>query len=123
MLPYLYPLVPSSWIMLKKMKETKSHHSNVKVKAKLLSRVRLFVTLWTVAHQTPPSMGFSRQEYWSGLPFPSPGDLLEPGMEPESLELQADALPSESPGKPIRTYTCSINRNCCNQAGPYRAFQ
>ena len=88
MLPYLYPLVPSSWIMLKKMKETKLHHSNVKVKAKLLSRVRLFVTLWTEAHHTPPSMGFSRQEYWSGLPFPSPGDLPEPGMEPKSLELQ-----------------------------------
>ena len=48
----------------------------------MLSRVRLFVTLWTVAHQAPLSMGFSRQEYWSGLPFPPPGDLPEPGMEP-----------------------------------------
>ena len=45
----------------------------VKVKVKLLSRVRLFATLWTVTHQAPPSMGFSRQEYWSGVPFPSPG--------------------------------------------------
>ena len=47
-----------------------------------LSRVRLFVTPWTVAYQVPPSMGFSRQEYWSGLPFPSPGDLPNPGIEP-----------------------------------------
>ena len=49
---------------------------------KLLSRVRLFATPWTAAHQAPPSMGFSKQEYWSGLPFPSPGDLSDPGIEP-----------------------------------------
>ena len=70
------------------------------VKVKSLSRVRLFVTPWTVAHQPPPSMGFSRQEYWSGLLFPSPGNLPNPGIEPRSLELQADALTSEPPGKP-----------------------
>ena len=52
---------------------------------KSLSRVRLFVTPWTVAHQAPPSMEFSRQEYLSGLPFPSPGDLPDPGIEPGSL--------------------------------------
>jgi len=69
------------------------------VKVKSLSRVRLFATLWTVAHQAPPSMGFSRQEYWSGLPFPSPGDLPDPGIEPRSSALQADALTSETPGK------------------------
>ena len=57
------------------------------------------MTLWTVAHQAPPSMGFSRQEYWSGLPFPSPGDLPDPGMEPRSPALQADALTSEPAGK------------------------
>ena len=62
------------------------------------SRVRLFATLWAVAHQAPLSMGFSRQEYWSGLPFSSPGDLLDPGIEPGSPALQADALPSEPPG-------------------------
>ena len=50
-----------------------------------LSHVRLFVTLWTVAHQAPLSMGFSRQEYWSGLPYPPPGDLPYPGTEPRSL--------------------------------------
>ena len=56
-------------------------------------------TPWTVAHQAPPSMGFSRQEYCSGLPSPSPGDLLNPGIEPRSPALQADALTSEPPGK------------------------
>ena len=73
------------------------------LKVKSLSRVRLFVTPWTVAYQAPPSMGFSRQECWSGLPFPSPGDLPDPGIEPGSPALQADALPSEPPGKPIVT--------------------
>ena len=58
-----------------------------KVKVKLLSCLWLFATLWTVAHQAPPSMGFSRQEYWSGLPFPSPGDLPNPGIEPGSPAL------------------------------------
>ena len=69
------------------------------VKVKLLSRVRLFATPWTVAHQSPQSMEFFRQEYWSGLPFPSPEDLPNPGIEPGSPALQADALPSEPPGK------------------------
>ena len=64
---------------------------------KLLSRVWLFVTSWTVAHQASQSMEFSRQEYWSGLPFPSPGDLPDPGIKPGSPALQADALPSEPP--------------------------
>ena len=64
---------------------------------KSLSRVQLFATPWTVAHQAPPSMGFSRQEYWSGLPFPSPEDLPNPGIEPRSPALRADALTSEPP--------------------------
>ena len=54
---------------------------------------------WTAAHQAPPSMGFSRQEYWSGVPFPSPGDRPDPGIEPRAPALQADALPSEPPRK------------------------
>ena len=58
---------------------------------------------WTIAHQAPPSMGFSRQEYWSGLPFPSPGDLPDPGIEPRSPTLQADALTSAPPGNPLNT--------------------
>ena len=70
-----------------------------KVKVKSLSCVWLFATLWTVAHQAPPSMGFCRQEYWSGLPFPSPGDLPDPGIEPRSPTLHADALTSEPWGK------------------------
>ena len=55
------------------------------MRAKSLSHVRLFVTLWTVVHQAPLSTGFSRQEYWQGLPFPSPGDLPNPGLEATSL--------------------------------------
>ena len=73
--------------------------ATVKVKVKSLSRVRLFAIPWTVAHQTPPSMGFSRQEYWSGLPFPSPGGLPNPGIEPRSSALQADSFPAE-PAEP-----------------------
>ena len=71
------------------------------MKVKSLSHVQLFVTPWTVAYQDPPSMGLSRQEYWSGLPFPSPGDLPDPGIEPRSPTFQADALTSEPPGKPL----------------------
>ena len=68
---------------------------------KLLSRVRLFAIPWTVACQAPPSMGFSRQEYWSGLPFPSPGDLPDPEIESGSPALQADqTLLSKPPGNP-----------------------
>ena len=62
--------------------------------------VRLFATPWTVAYQAPPSMGFSRQEYWSGLPFPSPRDLPNPGFKPRCPAFQADALTSEPPGGP-----------------------
>ena len=64
---------------------------------------------WTVAYQVSLSMGFSRQEYWSGLPFPSPGDLPDPGIEPRSPELQADALTSEPPGNAFWM--------CANQTG------
>ena len=73
-----------------------------KVKVKSLSRVRLSATPWTVAYQAPPSMELSKQVYWSGLPFPSPGDLPDPEIESRSPALQADALPSEPPGKPVR---------------------
>ena len=69
-------------------------------KVKLLSCVRFFATPWTVAYQAPLSMEFFRHEYWSGLPFPSPEDLPDPGIKPRFPKLQADALPSEPPGKP-----------------------
>ena len=77
------------------------HHLSefAQVKVKLLSCSWLFATPWTVAYQAPPSIGFSRQEYWSGLPFPSPGDLPNPGIKPGSPALQTDALPSEPSGK------------------------
>ena len=78
--------------------------------AKSLSRVRLFATPWTVAYQAPSSIGFSRQEYWSGLPFPSPGDLPDPGIEPGSPALRADALPSEPPGKSEKLTFYEINK-------------
>ena len=71
-------------------------------KVKSLSPVQLFVTPWTVAYQATPSMGFSRQEYQRGLPFPSPGDLPDPGIKPRFPSLQADTLFSEPPGKPQR---------------------
>ena len=68
-------------------------------KLESLSCVRLFATPWTAAHQAPLSMGFSREEYWSGLPFPSPGDLPDPGIKPRSPALRAETLTSEPPGK------------------------
>ena len=61
----------------------------------LISRVQIFVTTWTVARQSPLSMGFPRQEYWNGLPFTPPGDLPDPGIETVSPALQADSLSSE----------------------------
>ena len=72
---------------------------------KSLSRAQLFATPWTAAHQAPQSIEFSRQEYWSGLPFSSPGDLPNPGIEPRPPALQAEALLSEPLGKPI-AYEC-----------------
>ena len=68
--------------------------------AQSLSHVRLFVTPQTIACQAPLSMGFSQQEYWSGLPFPLPGALPNPQIVPTSPALQTDSLPSEPPGKP-----------------------
>ena len=66
-----------------------------------LSHVQLFVTLWTIAHQAPLSMGFSRQEYWSGLPCPPPGDLPNSGTEPMSPALASRLFTTEPPGKPV----------------------
>ena len=71
---------------------------------------RLFVAPWNVAYQVPPSMGFSRQECWNGLPFTSPGDLSDPRIEPGSPALQADALPSEPPRK---LYVLKVTSNIC----------
>ena len=75
---------------------------SLKYNTNSLSRVRLFATPWTVDYQAPRSMGFSRPEYWCGLPFPSPGDLSDPVIEHRSPALEADALPSEPPGKSVR---------------------
>ena len=67
----------------------------------MLSCIQLLVTPWTVAHQTPLSVGFSRQEYWSGLPFPPPGDLPNPGITPKSPALAGRFFTPEPPGKPV----------------------
>ena len=83
-----------------------------KWKYQSLRHVWLFVTPWTVACQAPLSMEFSRQEYWNGLPSPSPEDLPDTGIEPGSPALQADALPSEPPWKPA----CSLNSELLNPA-------
>ena len=84
----------------------------------LLSRVQLFETLWTVA---PPFMRFSRQEFWSGLPCPSPGDLPDPGMESRSPALQADSLQSAPSGKPhiyVYTFKMSVHFSSVTQSCP-----
>ena len=73
--------------------------SRVIVHACVLSRSQLFVTPWTVAHQAPLSMGFSRQEYWSRLPFPSPGDFPDPGIEPMSPALAGKFFTTQPPEK------------------------
>ena len=78
--------------------------NNKYCEVKSLSCVQLFVTPQTVTCQAPLSMGFFRQEYWNGLPFPSPEDLPDPVIEPRSPELQADSLPSESLGKVMYIY-------------------
>ena len=85
------------------------------MKVKLLSRVQLLAAPWTLAYQAPLSIEFSRQEHWSGLPFPSPGDLPNPGIEPGSPTLRADTLPSEPPRnwpeyKPVnKVYSCNLS--------------
>ena len=73
--------------------------------SEVASRVRFFATPWTVAYKAPLPMKFSRQEYWNGLLFPSPGDLPIPGIEPKSPALEADSLLSEPPGKPYKSNT------------------
>ena len=77
--------------------------------AKSHSHVQLFVTPWTLVRQAPLSMGFSRQEYWIGLPCPPPGDLPNPGIKPRCPMLQADSLLSETPEKPINTGVGSLS--------------
>ena len=77
-----------------------------------LSRVRLFVTPGTIAHQAHLSMYFSRQECWSGLPFPSLGNLPHSGIMPRSPASLADSLPTETPGKPVYVCVCVYTCVC-----------
>ena len=90
----------------KQLRKKVQHGESMKV---LLSHVQLFVTLWTVALQTSLSMGLSRQEYWSGLPCPSSGDLRDSGIKPGSPALQVESLPSEPLGKPNIIWQLKLN--------------
>ena len=85
---------------LRNLNSERSKNRKCGRKCQLLSHVQLFVTLWTIARQVSLSMGFPRQEYWSGLLFPSLGDLPNPGIEPRSPALREDSSPSEPLGKP-----------------------
>ena len=95
--------------ILKLIRKGKVYYMVLKVKVKSLSRVGLFATPWTVAYQAPLSMGFSRQECWSGLPFPSPGDLPDPGIKPASPVLSSRFFTTEPPGKPTRKHDIGIS--------------
>ena len=104
---------PGEWVLLSGSGgglHSRISSSNIipqKVKENSLSCVWLFATPWTIAYQASQSMAFSRQEYWSELSFPSPGDLVNPGTEPGSLTFQADSLPSEPPGKvKVKSLSC-----------------
>ena len=102
------PLTPSVHALLEKWKKHQS-----------LSRVQLFTTPLTVAHQAPLSMGFPRQDYWSGLPFTSPGDLPNPGIEPKFLAWQADFLPLSHLGSPLRSVQfSSVAQSCLTLCNP-----
>ena len=92
-------------LLIAKMWSNRNTYSLLLLLLSRFSRVRLCATQEMAAHQAPPSMGFSRQECWSGLPFPSPRDLPDPGIEPGSLASRAEALPSEPPGKQNNTAT------------------
>ena len=87
----------------------------------MLSHVQLFASLLTVARQAPLSMGLFRQEFWSGLPCPFPGDLPDPGVKPAIPKLEADSLPIESLGKPIFKQYCKLNicYQCVNVSFPF----
>ena len=93
-------------IMLNEIRDRYLYYLLMKSESEV-AQLCLFGTPWTVVHQAPLSKGFSRQEYWSGLPFLSPGDLPNSGIEPGSPALQADSLLSELPGNPHLTYMCS----------------
>ena len=113
--PFLphHPHLMGGWCELHKGREFCVWLMNISYMCRTVSEVKsfscvwLFATPWCVAHQAPLFMGFSRQEYWSGLPFPSPGALPNPGTEPRSPALQADALTSEPPSVSVQ-FSCSV---------------
>ena len=107
---YIVHGVTKSWTQLSDfhLKGRNSQQYNGESESEVAQLCPTLCNPWTVAHQAPPSMGFSRQEYWSGLPFPSPGDLPDPGIKPRSPTLQADTLTSAPPGKP---YNKKVDNN------------
>ena len=107
-LSFLLPFVHYAWDHLKCMFVYISHECVLSC----FSSVWLFVTPWTIVYQASQSMEFSWQEYWSGLPCPSPGDLPDPGIKAASPTLQVDCLPTEPPGKPV--YLLIFLRIFCN---------
>ena len=106
---FIFCTCSAEGLLISLLVNTNIYYSEVK----LLSHVQLFATPWTVAHQAPQSMEFSRQEYWSGVPFPSPGDLPDPGIEPWSPTFQTDALTCEPPGKENWTEWSLKDKNQC----------
>ena len=110
LIPCLLPLLQSQAALQELMQEKikvsymKTLHAGYSVEYPIIYiyiYIHLFVTPRTIAHQAPLSLGFFRQEYWSGLPFPSPGDLPEPGIKPRSPPLQANSLPLSHQGSPL----------------------
>ena len=97
---HYYPKYIENYKTVRKNKDKRNNQNDKQIYEMVPNTIS--ETPWTVVFHAPPSMGFSRQEYWSGLPFPSPGDLPDTGIKPGSPTLEADALTSEPPGKPIR---------------------
>ena len=112
---FFLPILPSTLPTLPAPKEM--HVFAPRKKSECESCIQLSATPRTVACQAPLSMAFSRQEHWSGLPFPPPGNLPNPGIEPMSLALQADSLPSEPPG--MGPKTCISNNAPAGRDVPF----
>ena len=114
---HYYPKYIENYKTVRKNKDKRNNQNDKQIYEMVPNTIS--ETLWTVVYHAPPSMGFSRQEYWSGLPFPSPGDLPDTGIKPGSPTLEADALTSEPPGKPIRQVQFnSVTQSCLTLCNP-----
>ena len=114
---HYYPKYIENYKTVRKNKDKRNNQNDKQIYEMVPNTIS--ETPWTVVYHAPPSMGFSRQEYWSGLPFPSPGDLPDTGIKPGSPTLEADALTSEPPGKPIRQVQFnSVTQSCLTLCNP-----